>query len=100
MEKVDGFEHFKGGVFDKVIDEVCAWTSDEILERLPHEIEGYDWSEYSNKYHLNIIKGENDYWVAYESPKDTEEWFEDPKLSNALAEMWIWLIENGHINVK
>ena len=73
-----------------------AFTNEEMLERLPSFIYGEVFN-----YELIISKKEltNMYIVKYEGSEDNLMYVQDKKLSNALARMWIWLIENGYVEV-
>ncbi len=86
------------GRFDRIIDPRLRYeyypapTSDEILKELPHEI---------NEFWLRIEPVKDKYIVGYweEGHEDERrfDYFEEKKLSNALAKMWLYLKKEGYI---
>ena len=68
-------------------ERIYAYTSDEILERLPSCV------EIQSVLYLLEIAQPDKYCVVLGNEKATF----DEKLSNALAKMWIWLIENKYM---
>ena len=83
--------------YKEVREPVILWscfTSDEILEKLPVNIENLT---------IWVCKCKNGYTVYYfdEDGYGEEEFCQsDKKLSNALAKMWVFLIENGYVEVN
>lgn len=67
----------------------------ELLDEMPDTI--------AQEYLLHFWKNnDRQYWVSYQEVEwkhwlwECGKWFET--LPNALAEMWLWLVENGYIN--
>lgn len=71
-----------------------AYLASELMEMLPEEIDGFQ---------ITMTYAQGVWVVFYENPLG-QEWnntyFCDAKVQNAIAEMLIFLLENGHINVE
>ena len=74
----------------------AGFTSEELLVMLPNCIDNH---------YLKICKQDNDYYADYILYDDGEfflsnDTFSDKKLSNSLAKLLIWCVENGYVEVK
>lgn len=86
-----------GGLSEK---ECKAYVATELLEWLPKFIE-----DESEDCYLSISNDSKQYWVGYwcgerQSDHIDIEQMNDDSLSNALAKMMIYLVENGFMEVK
>ncbi|MHC1572380.1 MAG: hypothetical protein ACXQTL_06495 [Methanosarcinales archaeon] len=73
-----------------------AFTVAELMEQLPAVIETK-----AGRYRLTIEKYEHLWCVSYiGTAGDALETILNKKLADALGEMWIWLVENGYMEVE
>lgn len=74
----------------------AAPISEELLEQLPIHIEGVDGHAY-----LQITKANDHYEVQYTDSsglkyRDIPPLLQHQRLCDSLAELWLWLRDNGH----
>jgi len=95
----DGKEyHFQANYIDSDLPAkghvYYAPTSDELLKELPHEVNGF---------HLRIEPVLNEeyivgYWEEGYEDERRFDYYNDKKLTNALAKMWLYLKKEGLLN--
>jgi hypothetical protein len=105
--------NYDGGMdFDRNL--CSAFTSDELLNILPktlpnyyfliiHRIEEDDVPEDIDEYYVGQFGYRHDFYIDYKNCEDDSkicEEIHDKKLSNALAKMLVWLIENKYVKVE